>query len=701
MNLDGFFRPKSIAIVGASRRKGSLGRMFFDALLNFDFKGKIYPVNPKTEEIEGILCYASVEKIPEIPELGVILVRKELALTAAETCGKKGIHNLIMITAGFREVGGEGIERENQLLKIIRKYRMRMIGPNCMGIINTDPAVSMNASFSPTEPFTGNVAFISQSGALGVAVLEISKTLRLGFSIFVSVGNKADLTDTDFLEYLENHPRTKVITLYQESLENTTRFREVVSRISRKKPVIALKAGRSESGAKAAASHTGALASSDIATEAFFKQCGILRVGSLEELFEQSQAFSNQPIPRGNRIAVITNAGGPAILATDAIEKYRLKMAKFLPETKDRLREFLPEEAAVHNPVDMIASANEKTYRRVLEIVQADPNVDAVIIIIVRPPVSTTPGQIVEYLKEPLELPERKPVFVVLMAQQDKSSGLESLQQLHLPVYSYPESAARSIAAMLKYRKQVQKPTGKISRFEVEKNDLKAIFTLARKERREYLASEEIEKILRAYHFPLPYSKLVGTAEDAIEVWQTLKKPLVLKIESPDIVHKSDIGGVKIDLNSPEKIQNAFDTILKNSLQISRRNRITGVLVQEMILAGREIVFGLKRDPNYGPLIMFGLGGIHVEVFKDVCFRIAPLTDQDAREMVEEIKGYRILQGIRGEKAVAIDFIVQLLQRLSQLALDWPEIIEMDLNPIKVFPEPENCKVIDARIRIH
>ncbi|MFZ0389974.1 MAG: acetate--CoA ligase family protein [Calditrichia bacterium] len=698
MDLNGFFQPSSIAIIGASRKEGSLGRVFFDNLLNYHYTGTIYPINPKAEEISGVRCYPDISAVPEIPAVAVILVRKDLAIEAVAACGEKGIENIVMITAGFKEVGGEGEERERQLLEVVRRYDMRMIGPNCMGVINTGSAIKMNASFSPTEPYPGNVAFISQSGALGVAVLEMSKALRLGFSIFVSEGNKADLSDSDFLEYLQTHEETGVVTLYQESIEDAQRFRAAAGQLSRKKPVIAIKAGRSASGARAASSHTGALASSDVATEALFKQCGILRADSVEELFDLSLAFSSQPIPGGKRVAVITNAGGPAILATDALERYGLQMASISEETQQKLRQFLPEEAAVKNPVDMIASANAETYSKTLKTVLRERQVDAVMVIIVRPPVNTTPRMIAESFRDILG---KKPVFVVLMAQHDESCGLDIFQELKLPVYAYPESAARSIAAMLQYQDWRSAAKGKVRKFPVKSHVLHHIFEAAAAEGREHLRSQEINTILKTYGFPLPFSAVVQSPQEAVKIHRDLQKPLVLKIESDKIIHKSDIGGVRVNLDSPEKIEQAFREIMQNALKVVSGDEISGIFVQEMVSGGREVALGMTRDPNYGPLLMFGMGGIFVEVFKDVSFRLAPLTDRDAREMIAEIKGNPILQEFRGQPAVDTDLIVETIQRLSQLVSDWPQIAEMDLNPFVVSARRENCKIVDARIRLN
>ena len=700
MSLEEFFEPKSIAVIGASRKEGSLGNVFLDSLLKFGYTGQLYPINPNTSDINGIPCIASIDALPEIPDMAVILIRKELAVDAVEECGKKGIKNIIMITAGFREVGGDGIKREKELMKVIRKYKMQLIGPNCMGVINTDPKFRMNASFSPTEPYPGNVAFVSQSGALGVAVLEMSKALHLGFSVFVSEGNKADLTDNDFLEFLAAHENTKVITLYLESLEHISQFRKIATSISRKKPIIAVKAGRSKSGAKAASSHTGALASSDLATEALFKQTGILRADTIEELFEFSLAFSNQPIPKGNRVAVMTNAGGPAILATDAVERFGLQMASLSQNSIDSLKSFLPEEAALHNPVDMIASANEESYQKTLDILLKDSNVDAILTIIVRPPVNTTPQLIAEGFRQSLKGQQNKPVFIILMAQPDEACGLEIFQELKVPVYAYPESSAKAMAKMLQYQEWRKSSLGKVIKYDSRKNELLHIFAEAKAEKRGYLKNQDVLSILKTYEFPVPESTIVQSASEAVAFHKSLKSPVVLKIESDAIVHKSDIGGVRIGLNSASAIEKAFDEIMQNSLKVTSGDKISGIFVQEMVSVGREVALGMNRDPNYGPMIMFGMGGIFIEVFKDVSFRIAPVTNRDAEEMIREIRGFDILQGVRGEAGVDLDFIAEIIQKLSFLVMEWPQIVDLDLNPFMVAPTAKNCKIVDARIKI-
>lgn len=700
MNLSAFFEPRSIAIIGASRKVGSLGYNFFHNLIQYGYSGKLYPVNPRAEEIDGVPCYPSVNALPEAPDVAVILVPREVAIPTAEACGKKGIKHLILITAGFREVGEEGARLEGELLRILRKYGMRLIGPNCMGIINTDPQVHMNASFSPTEPYPGNVAFISQSGALGVAVLEMARAMRLGFSIFLSEGNKADLKDADFLQYLENHSRTGVLTLYLESIEDVGRFRNICTGLGRKKPIIAVKAGRSSSGARAASSHTGALASPDAATDALFKQCGIIRAQTIQELFEYALAFSHQKLPAGNRVAVMTNAGGPSILATDAIEHFGLTMAYLTEHTRKKLRTFLPDEAAVDNPVDMIASATEETYRQTLETLLQDPQVDAILVIIVRPPVNTTPRLIARQFREVLNPDSSKPVFVVLMAQPDESCGLEIYQELKLPVFPYPESAARSMARMVAYRERLQSPEGRFPKMVVDRARAKAIFAAPEISSSGYLSTLQAFELLKCYGFPVAEVRLAKALQEAEALFRRFTPPVVLKIESTAIVHKSDLGGVKTNIGNTRQLRQAFREIMASAWKVTEPAHIQGVLLQEMVPGDVEVALGMRRDPNYGPIIMFGLGGILVELLKDVSFRIAPLTDRDAREMLAEIRGYPVLKGVRGKAGLDEDILVDALLRLSQLALNFPKIQEMDINPFILAPEAEKCKIVDVRVRL-
>ena len=675
--------------------------MFIESVLKYNYTGKLYPVNPKADQIDGVRCYPSINDLPDNIDMAAILVRKELALNALEQCGKKGIKNIIVITAGFKEVGGEGIEREEELKRISKKYGQQIIGPNCMGLINADKKFNLNASFSPTEPDNGSVAFISQSGALAVAILEFAKNLRLGFSIFASMGNKADLKDIDFIEYVAEEDSTKVITLYQESIENSRDFMEKVKEISTRKPIIILKGGKSSAGQKAASSHTGALASSDTATQAMFDQCGIIRVDTIQQLCDAALAFSTQPVPKNDNICVITNAGGPGILAADAISENGLQMAALSDDIIKQLEEVLPEEASAHNPIDMLASANHDTYTKCAEIALQDQNVGAIMVIIVRPPVATTSKMIIESIAEVRKINPDKPVFFVVMAQHDHKGGeMDLVTKLSIPIFDYPESAAEAIAAMRKYHKWQNKKAGVYKKYDISLNIVKEIIQNVKSENREHLYDEEVRDVLKAYGFPTPRFTVAKSAVEAIEFFREISGPVVLKIESPKILHKSDVGGVKVNITSEEGVEEAFSEILSNARKVANDEDIKGIMVQEMIKDGREVALGMVKDPNYGPMIMFGLGGIFVEIFKDVIFRLAPVTDIEAREMIEAIKGYAILEGARGEKAVDFDIIVETILKLSQLITDFDEIIEMDINPLLASPIAANTKAVDARIRI-
>ncbi len=699
-NLDGFFKPASVAVIGASRTPGSLGKMFIESLLKYEFTGKIYPVNPKADVIDGLKCYPSVDALPDGTDMAVILVRKELAPGALEQCGEKGIKNVIVITAGFKEVGGEGIEREKKLIEIADRYRMQIVGPNCMGIINSDEKYSLNASFSPTAPERGGVAFISQSGALAVSILDFARDMHLGFSIFVSMGNKANLTDIDFVEYVAEDEATKVITMYQESVDNGAEFMDKIRRITKKKPVVVLKAGKTSAGQKAASSHTGALASSDNATQAMFDQSGILRVDTMQELCETALAFSTQPVPANDNICVITNSGGPGILATDAITKYGLQMAEISGETEKKFREIIPEDGSAHNPIDMLAAGDHNMYASCVEIALQDDNIGAVLVIIVRPPVDTTPKKIIEHIGGVIKKYPQKPVFLAVMTRHDEESGKDLAAEYSLPVFNFPEAAAKAIADMRRFVKWQNKPLGNVVTYEVDRDKVANIIKNAQEAEREHLTDAEVREVLTAYGFPMPRFAVSGSAAEAVAFQKELGSPVVLKIESPDILHKSDIGGVKVNLHSEEEITAAYEEIMQNALKVTTAERIEGIMVQEMVSGGREVALGTVKDPNYGPMIMFGLGGIFIEIFKDVVFRVAPITDAEADEMMESIKGYPILKGARGEKPVDFAKLREIMLRLSQLLTDFPQIMEMDVNPLLANPVAELTKAVDARIRI-
>jgi len=699
-SLDAIFRPRSIAVVGASRRRGSIGREILHNLIEYEFNGPVFPINPHAKVIHSIKCYPSVLDVPDEIDLAIIVVPKEQAVEAVEECGQKGIKGIVMITAGFREVGGNGAEREERLAEVIRKYGMRMVGPNCMGIINTDPKYRMDGTFAPSLPLEGNVGFMSQSGALGAAILDTALDLNLGFSMFVSVGNKVDVSGNDLINYWKDDDATKVILLYLESFGNPRRFTQLAREIIRHKPIIAVKSGRTRAGARAASSHTGALAGLDVGTQALFEQCGILRVDTVEELFDLAQAFSKQPVPLGKRIAILTNAGGPGIMATDAVVNLGLQIATFSEETIAKMREYLSPESSFSNPLDMIAGANHDTYRRSLKLLLADENVDAVLVIFVHP-VYVDALKIAEAIIEASREKGEKPVLCCFMGKKDEFSGIEELQKAGLPTYLFPESAVMSLAAMEKYNRIRKRPEGKVVTFEdVDRAAAQSIFDRALEEGRPRLTDFEVNEVLAAYGITMPRFALARTLEDAIRAAEQLYYPVVLKVISPQIVHKSDVGGVILDLRNEAELVRGYMRMTDNIAKLPYKVDDYRIMVQEMVPGGRELIMGMSTDPAFGPLIMIGLGGIYVEFIKDVNFRIHPITDLDAREMITSLKGYKLLEGVRGEKGINIETVMEALERLSQLIGDFPQIREMDLNPFVAFPESGRCMALDARMSL-
>ena len=693
--LDAIFRPRSIAVIGASRRPGSIGHEILHNLIEHDFQGVVFPVNPTARVIHSIKAYPSVLDIPDPVDLAVVVVPYRQVLGVVEECGRKGVRGLVVITAGFREVGGEGIAREEALIERVRAYGMQLVGPNCMGVINTEPAVSMNATFAPTFPPPGPIAIVSQSGALGVTILDHARELGLGVSMFVSVGNKSDVSGNNLIEYWSRDPGTKLIVMYNESFGDPRRFTRLARRITKEKPILAVKAGRTPTGARAASSHTGALAGTDVAVDALFEQCGVIRATTLEELFDFAMAFSNQPVPRGDRVAIITNAGGPGILTADACESLGLEITPLTEETRARLRAEVAEEASVQNPVDLIASADAAVYRVALDIVLQDANVDAAIAIFV-PPVQVDTGAVATGIAEIVARHEDKTVLACLMGKKGVHGGMTELKRHNIPAFMFPESAARALAAMVRYRRWRERPLGDVVELEADPARARAAIDSARRDGREHLTLAEVEEVLGAYGIPLVESRFASSSEAAVDAAGSLGWPVVLKVESPSVVHKSDVGGVRLGLEDADEVREAYSEIEA----AVGAGRMEGVRVQRMIEDGRETVIGMTNDRTFGPLIMFGLGGIYVEVLGDVVFRIAPISAIDAREMVRSLRGDALLAGVRGEEPVAYEALEDAILRVSQLVLDLPEIAEMDVNPFLAFPERERCLAVDGRIRL-
>ncbi|HUP20399.1 MAG TPA: acetate--CoA ligase family protein [Gemmatimonadota bacterium] len=684
-----------MAVIGASTRRGSVGHEILRNLIEHEFQGVVFPVHPTAKVVRSIKAYPTVLDIPDPVEMAVVVVPYRHVLEVAEQCGEKGVRGLIVITAGFREVGGEGIAREEALLEIVRRYDMQLVGPNCMGVINTDPEVRLDATFAPTFPPPGPIGFLSQSGALGVTILDHAGELGLGIHQFISMGNKADVSGNKLIEYWGADPAIRLILMYNESFGDPRRFTTLARRVTKEKPILAVKAGRTRTGARAATSHTGALAGLDVAFDALFEQCGVIRATTLEELFDFAMAFANQPIPAGKRVAIITNAGGPGILTADACESLGLEIVPLAEETQSRLRAEVPEEATVANPVDLIATADAETYAAALDIVLDDPNVDAAIAIFV-PPIQVNAADVATGMARVAERHPDKTVLGCLMGRKGVRTGMTELKRHNVPAFMFPESAARALAAMEKYRRWRERPLGEVASFDVDRDRARAAIGRARADGRAALTSEEVVEVLAAYGIPVAESRAVATPDEAAAAAEAIGWPVALKVESAEIVHKSDVGGVRLDLGNEAELRQAWDEIVAGVGDA----RIDAMRVQRMVRGGRETVIGMSADPLFGPLVMFGLGGVYVEVLKDVAFRIAPVSDVDAAEMVRAIRGFPLLEGVRGEPPVAFAVLEEVIQRVSGMVLDFPEIAEMDVNPFLAFAEPERCVAVDGRMRL-
>ena len=697
--LKAIFAPRSVAVIGASAKAKSLGRAVFANLLFAGYDGCVYPVNSKAKNVLGVRAYPTVMDVPDEVDLAVVLVPAGYVPQVLKDAGEKGCKGAIVISAGFKEIGGGGIELERQLKAVAQEYGIAVVGPNCFGVINTDPAVSLNATFSRSFPLSGRIAFISQSGAVGVGALEYAAAEKIGFSKFISIGNKADIHENHVLEALADDPMTDVILMYVEALENPKEFVSLARLISEKKPILAVKSGRTLEGAKAAASHTGALSGSDEVYDSLFAQCGVLRVETLEELFRFGMAFANQPLPRGPRVAIVTNAGGPGIMATDNSIRHGLELAKLDSRTKSILMDELPPAVSVNNPIDLIGDADESRYRLAMQAALNDDNVDGVIVICV-PQMLTNLEATSKVIAQQSRF-SSKPVFSVYMATGDIEESLKILEEAQIPNYRFPEDAARALSAMARYMQWRKRPRTEVRHFEdVQPETVREILARARSEGRKFLPEPEAHAVLRAYGFPMLRSKLVREEAEAVAAAREIGYPVVLKIVSPDIVHKFDFGGVKLNLASEAEVRAAYTEMLQQVRAAKDNVQIWGVLVQEMVRGGKETILGMKRDSLFGALLMFGLGGIYVEVLRDVTFRIAPIRELGARHMIENIKSIKLLKGYRGEPPSDVDAIAQALLRLSQLVTDFPEIEEMDINPLIALPAGSGARVVDARILI-
>ncbi len=697
MGLESFFNPKSVAIVGASRQKGKVGHEILANIMGAGYKGEIYPVNPQADTIEGLKCYPDLESIKKVPELVIIVIPANIVPAIMQQCAKVGTRAVIIITAGFKEVGKEGRELEEQISQTARQAGIRVIGPNCLGVIV--PANKLNASFGGDIPAAGSIAYLSQSGALLAAILDIANASGIGFSKLISIGNKADVDELDVIKAVSNDKDTKVIAGYLESITDGDAFVRQAEQISHIKPILLIKSGGTQAGAKAASSHTGSLAGSETAYESAFERAGIIRCDSIKQQFDYAQAFANQPLPAGPRVAVITNAGGPGIMAADSIEQRGLTFAKLNDETVRKLESELPPAANLYNPIDVLGDALADRYEFALSVVLDDPNVD-IVLVLLTPQAMTDAAATAEVIVNMSHQKPVKPILTCFLGVGKVAEGVRILREGKIPQYDATDSAVAAIKVMANYVRWRSRPKRIVKLFGVNRRKVEGIIERHQRQNVREIGEAESKEILEAYGFVTPKGSIATSAEQAANIAKQLGFPIVLKIWSPDILHKSDVGGVKIGLNSEQEVKDAFDLMMYRIPPKRPEAHILGVLVQEMCKSGKEVILGMNRDPHFGPLMMFGMGGIMVEVLKDVSFYLAPLTAEEAKQMLINTKTYQILKGVRGEEGVDIEAIAEGLQRLSQLVTEFPQIKEMDINPYVVGPEGTTPIAVDARMSI-
>jgi len=697
MKLEAFFKPKFIAVVGASREQEKVGHRIFRNLVEGGFKGQLYPVNPKADEVLGIKCYSSVSDVPRGIDLAVIAVPAKIVPAVAEECGRKGVKGLIVVSAGFSETGREGTQLEKELLAVCQKYGMRMQGPNCLGFISTQNC--MNATFAAAQPAVGNIAFISQSGALGSAILNWALQNDVGFTSFISLGNEADLNAADFLEALADDESTRAVGLYVEGVKNGQRFIEEARNVSRKKPVIALKAGTTDVGVRAVSSHTGSLAGSDTAFSAAFRKAGVLRVNALEELFELVLAFEDQPLPNGRNVLIVTNGGGPGILTADACEKNSLELPLLEFELIEELRGQLPPHASLSNPLDVLGDADESRYGLALKAGLKSQNVDGIIVILT--PQAMTPSEKVAEVVAEVRRSSDKPIVTSFMGLDDDSAAIQTLLKSNIPNYPFPESAAFALKAMYDYSLILKKPDEKLSfPTEIDAGNVRQILSKIRADDRLVPTIDESFRVVGQCGISVPKAAVARSPGEAGQIADSIGYPVALKVVSPEILHKTDLGGVALNVASRAMVEWNYNAILSKVQSLMPQARIFGVLVQEMVPKGKEVIIGAVRDAQFGPLMMFGLGGIYVNFLRDVSYRLCPLTRSEAMEMIEETKAYTLLRGVRGEPPCDIDSVVDTILKISQIMSQFEEIVEMEINPLFVYEEKKGCVAVDIKMVI-
>ncbi len=697
MSLQGFFEAKSVAVVGASRKHGKTGHEILASLIRGGFEGQIWPVNPSADEVEGLKCYPDIKSIGQKPDLAVIVVPTDSVLESVRQCGQVGVKSIIVITSGFKEVGPAGARLEDEIVQIVRSHKMRMLGPNCLGLMC--PKNKLNASFGGPLPEAGSIGFFSQSGSLLAAIVDMAREAGVGFSKLVSIGNKADIRELDLLKALGQDADTSVIAGYLETITDGDAFIREAERISRDKPILLVKSGETGAGAAAASSHTGRLADTQRAYECVFERAGVVRCQSVTAQFDYARAFACQPLPEGPGVAVVANAGGPGIMAADATERSGLELARLSPQTQARLAEKLPAMASISNPVDILGDALADRYEYALSAVLDDPNVHSALVLL-SPHAMTECTKTAEAVVRVAKAKTSKPILACFLGAGRVAEAVEILRHGNVPSYKSPEFAIATIKVMAEYHRWRSRPKRVVKLFPVNRRKVEKIISRHLRLGDTEIGEMEAKDILDAYGFVTPKGMVAASAEQAVDFAQQIGYPVVLKIWSPDIVHKAEVGGVRMGLNTPQEVMDAFDLMMYRIPKKRPDAQILGVLVQEMCKSGREVILGMNRDPHYGPLMMFGTGGVMVEVLRDVAFYLAPLTGEEAKEMLMSTRTYQMLNAGQAQESVDIDAIAEGLQRLSQLVTEFPEIMEMDINPYVVGPEGATPIAVDTRIKV-
>lgn len=693
--LDYIFKPRSVAVIGATPRKGSIGREILHNLIIYEFNGKIFPVNPNHSVIHSIKAYSRVLDVPDAVDLAVIVVPREQVIEVVEQCGEKGVKGLVVITAGFREVGPTGAALENQLIERVKYYDMRMIGPNCFGIINTNSKIRLDATFSKVYPKEGKIGFMSQSGGLGESILGQAGEMNLGLSMFASVGNKANISGNDLLEYWKDDPDVEIILLYLENFGNPRRFTKIAREVARVKPIVAVKSGTTSKGAAAAISHTGALAGAEVAVDALFEQTGIVRVETIEELFNVAAGLARMGVPKGNRVCVVTNGGGPGILATDSLVSLGMDMPEFTEKSKTKIRPLMPPDTPIGNPLDLIAGAGPEEFKSALEAAVQDENFDTIFSMFV--PIITVDQMEIAQAIVDVRRRYDKPLCACFMGVSEYSKGLDFLRASGVPATIFPEPIAKTLAQIERYRKWKEREEGALPQYDVDRETVRRMIDQTMDDGDNTLVGERALEILDAYGIPVASYKYAQTVEEALEISTQVGYPVVMKVNTPKVVHKTEFGAVMVDLRDKTEVVSAWNKMEQKVRSEMNTEERFSVAIQRMVKGGVETVIGMTTDPAFGPLIMFGLGGVYVEVLKDVAFKINPLTDVDARAMIESCKAHKLLTGFRGSEPVDLELLAESILRLSMLVTDFHEIAELDVNPFIIAPTLDNTAAVDAR----